>query len=192
MEVTVSQKTARQARAYKLTPEQLAFADLVALGWPEEDAWAVAIRTGVTWTKSALKDEINKLASADNTQRRIAEDQQMLRKSEIDKIKSKIEAESDEILERATNKELKLIELQTILEGLKPGSSEFNKINDQIFAITQMKKDEVKTDEKTVHYYLPVSYPTSCEDCLFSNCDKCKYKKAYNRAENENAPGLSI
>lgn len=179
MEAKVSAKTARQARAYKLKAEELAFADLVALGWPEEDAWAVAIRTGMTWVKAALKDEIQKLLTSDNVQQRISDDQQTLRKSEIDRIKNKIESESDEILERATNKELKLIELQTILEGLKPGSSEYNKINDQIFAITQMKKDEVKTDEKTIHYYLPEYYPTSCEDCLYSSCDKCKYKKAY-------------
>ena len=179
MKVDVSAKMNKVARSYKLTAEQIAFADLVSVGWSEDDAWAMAIRTGATWNKSALKDEITALATSDAVQQRISDNHKTLKKADIERIKSKIESESDAILERATNKELKLISLQTTLEDLKPGSAEYNKINDQIFAITQMKKDEVKTDEKTVHYYLPVSYPTDCSNCLYSRCDQCKYKKEY-------------
>lgn len=44
--IIVSTETTRTARKYKLKPEELAFADLVAAGWNENDAYAVAIRTG--------------------------------------------------------------------------------------------------------------------------------------------------
>lgn len=177
MAIEASTKTEKIARGYKLTAEQLAFADLLSLGWDAQDAWLVAMRVGATWKKTALKTEIQKLKGQDGVQQRIEENRDVLRKAQKEKLKKEFEDNSDEILERATNKEKKLIALQTVLETLQPGSSEYNKINDQIFAITQMKKDEVKTDEKTIHYYLPVHYPTSCEDCLYSRCDQCRFKK---------------
>ena len=64
-----------------------------------------------------------------------------------------------------------------ILKTLKPGSTEYNKVNDQIINISRMKQNEVKTDDKTIHYYLPVSYPTGCHDCLYSRCNECQYKR---------------
>ncbi len=175
MEVNVSAKTSKLARSFKLTPEQMAFADLVTQGWPEEDAWAMTIRTGATWNRAALKDEVAKLLATEAVQQRIAENKEVLRQSQIDKIHEGIRDHADELLEKATNKEKKLIELQQILENLKPGSTEYNKVNDQIINISRMKQNEVKTDDNTIHYYLPVNYPTGCDDCLFNK--KRKQKK---------------
>lgn len=178
MSIDVSSKLNKIARQFKLTPEQLAFADLVTQGWPEEDAWAITIRTGAsTWDRKAYKAEVAKLLASEAVQQRIADNKDVLQQSQIDKIQQDMQDNADELLELATNKEKKLIELQTILKSLKPGSSEYNKINDQIINISRMKQNEVKTDDKTVHYYLPVSYPTGCDDCLFSRCDQCKFKK---------------
>ena len=180
MAIDVSSKLNKIARGYKLTPEQLAFADLVTLGWPEEDAWAVSIRTGAaTWNRTAFKDEVAKLLATEAVQQRISENKEILRQSQIDRIQQDMKDNQDELLELATNKEKKLIELQSILKNLKPGSTEYNKVNDQIINISRMKQNEVKTDDKTIHYYLPVAYPTGCQDCLLSRCDTCKYKKAY-------------
>ncbi len=177
MDVTVSAKISKVARAAGLTPEQMAFADLITQGWPEEDAWAVAIRTGAVWNRTALKKEVAKLLASDAVQKRIASNKDVLRDSQVKKIQKDMKDNADELLELATNKEKKLIELQTILKGLKPGSTEYNKVNDQIINISRMKQNEVKTDDKTVHYYLPVSYPTGCQDCLYSRCDECHFKK---------------
>lgn len=177
MDIDVSSKLNKVARQYKLTPEQLAFADLVTQGWPEEDAWAVAIRKGATWNRTALKAEVAKLLASEPVQQRIAENKKVLQQTEIDKIQQEMKDNADELLEQATNKEKKLIELQTILQNLKPGSTEYNKVNDQIINISRMKQNEVKTDDKTIHYYLPVSYPKGCQDCLYSRCDQCKFKK---------------
>ncbi len=174
MEVNVSSKISKTARSYKLTPEQMAFADLVTQGWPEEDAWAMTIRTGATWNRAALKDEVARLLATDAIQQRIADNKETIRQSQIDKIQKDIQDNSDILLEKATNKEKKLIELQRILEDLKPGSTEYNKVNDQIINISRMKQNEVKTDDNTIHYYLPINYPTSCEDCLLNKKRKPK------------------
>lgn len=178
MDVTVSSKTNKLARSLGLTPEQMAFADLVTQGWPEEDAYAVAIRTGMqTWNRPAIKAEVAKILAMDAVQKRIATNKEVLRESQVKKIQKDMKDNADELLELATNKEKKLIELQTILKGLKPGSTEYNKVNDQIINISRMKQNEVKTDDKAIHYYLPVSYPTGCHDCLYSRCNECRYKR---------------
>lgn len=184
MAIDVSAKLNKIARGYKLTPEQLAFADLITQGWPEEDAWAVAIRTGATWNRAALKSEVAKLLASEAVQQRIAENKEVLRKAQVERIQQDMKDNADELLELATNKEKKLIELQTILKDLKPGSTEYNKVNDQIINISRMKQNEVKTDDKTIHYYLPVNYPTGCQDCLLSRCDQCTFKKQCNEKEN--------
>jgi hypothetical protein len=178
MAIDVSSKLNKIARNYKLTPEQLAFADLVTQGWPEEDAWAITIRTGAaTWNRTAYKAEVAKLLALDAVQQRIAENKKLLNQNQVERIQQDMKDHADELLELATNKEKKLIELQTILKDLKPGSTEYNKVNDQIINISRMKQNEVKTDDKTIHYYLPVSYPTGCQDCLYSRCDQCKFKR---------------
>ena len=188
MDVTVSAKTSKLARSLNLTPEKMAFADLVTQGWPEEDAYAVAIRTGMaTWNRAAIKDEVAKLLASEAVQQRIAANKQVLRESQVKRIQKDMKDNADELLELATNKEKKLIELQTILKDLKPGSTEYNKVNDQIINISRMKQNEVKTDDKTVHYYLPVSYPTGCQNCLYSRCNECKFKReCEERAQEEN------
>lgn len=180
MEVTVSAKTSKQARSLGLTPEKMAFADLITQGWPEEDAYAMTVRTGMaTWNRTAIKDEVAKLLASEPVQQRIAANKEVLRKNQVERIQKDMQENADELLELATNKEKKLIELQSLLKNLKPGSTEYNKINDQIINISRMKQNEVKTDDKTIHYYLPVSYPTGCQDCLYSRCKECKFKREY-------------
>lgn len=170
MEIDITSKTSRKARLLKLSAEQFAFADLVATGWPEEDAWAVTMRTGMTWNRKALKDEQDKLLATDGVKQRIAEVKNMLSQEQAERLQAKMNEAPKQILERATNKEKKLIELQTLLEngGLQPGSSEYNKINDQIIQVSQMKKDEIKTVDTTILHFLPVHYPLSCKDCLLN------------------------
>jgi len=178
MDVTVSSKTSKLARSLGLKPEQLAFADLITQGWPDEDAYAMTIRTGSqTWNRTAIKAEVARILAMEAVQKRIADNKDVLRESQVKKIQKDMKDNADDLLELATNKEKKLIELQTILKTLKPGSTEYNKVNDQIINISRMKQNEVKTDDKTVHYYLPVSYPTGCQDCLYSRCDECRFKR---------------
>ena len=36
------------------------------------------------------------------------------------------------------------------------------------YMANKIKQDEIDTDNNTVMYYLPVSYPTRCSDCLLN------------------------
>lgn len=183
MEAEVSIKTQKKARSLRLTPEQLAFADLVAVGWPPEDAWAVAMRIGATWEKRALKEEREGLLQKEGVVARIDEVKSELSKKQAEEIKEIVKTDRKGILERATDKTHKIIELQALIEGgkLRPGSIEYNKINDQIIQITQMKKEDLRTEDNTKHFFLPVNYPTKCEDCLiYLNNKGYRKKKANN------------
>lgn len=180
MDLDITSKTQKTARQFRLNAEQLAFADLMAIGWPIEDAWAVAIRKGATWNRKAQQEAQEALFKSEGVQQRIDEVKSVLAQKQTERIREKMSEDKKGLLERATNKEKKLIELQTLIEegGLKPGSTEYNKINDQIIQISQMKKDDIKTEDNTKHYYLPANYPTSCEDCIFhlNGLDR-KFKK---------------
>ena len=168
MDLDITSKTQKTARQFHINAEQLAFADLVAVGWPIEDAWAVAIRKGATWNRKAQQEAQETLLKNEDVQQRIDDVQSVLAQKQTDRIREKMSEDKKGLLERATNKEQKLIELQTLIEngGLKPGSTEYNKINDQIIQVSQMKKDDIKTEDNTKHFFLPVNYPTSCENCI--------------------------
>ena len=178
MDISVTTNTAKLARQYKLEPKELAFADLVACGWPPEDAWNAAIREGISWTKTARKQAIKELAASQGVQERIAAVKAVLRKDMIEKVRTEAEGKRQDLVSEAMSKEQMLYDLQLALKGKDPGSSEWLKIKQLIVDVTRMKQEEIKDDEKTIHHYLPVDYPVSCEFCLRSRCDECRYKKA--------------
>lgn len=179
MDIVVSQKASREAKACKLKPEQMAFADLVAVGWAPEDAWAAAIRMGVTWPKRQLKEETEQLYRSPAVQERIASTQNVLTTRQKESVAKATKSERAMVIDRATSKENMLFNLQTALDNMTVGSSEWIKTSQLIVDVTRMKQDEVQKDDNTIHYHLPVQYPTGCQNCLYSRCDSCKYKKAY-------------
>ena len=178
MDVEVTQKTAKLAKRYKLSPEQMAFADLIAVGWEPEDAWAMAIRKGVTWSRKALKEEISQLSLNPAIRQRIDDTQAVLKKNQIEAVKNTSSKEQQMLIDSAMSKEQMLYDLQSALKGKDAGSSEWLKIKQLIVDVTRMKQDEIKDENVTIHHYLPVDYPVSCEFCLRSRCDECRYKKA--------------
>ena len=177
MDIEVTSKTSKTARQYKLSPEELAFADLLAVGWEPEDAWTVAIRKGVTWTKKARKDAIGQLAVEPAVKERITDVQAVLRKSQIEAVKKTTNNERQDLISSAMSKEQMLLDLQEAIMMLPTGSKEWIDLKKLVVDVTRMKQDEIKEEDNTVHYYLPVDYPESCEYCLRSKCDQCRYKK---------------
>lgn len=180
MDIAVSAKASKLARQYGLRPQELAFADLVAVGWEPEDAWATAVREGVTWTKTARKKSIAELAAKETVQERIESVRAVLRKNQIEAVKSVSAKDKKTVVSEALSKENMLYDLQMALENLAIGSKEWLDTKKMIIDVTRMKQDEVKDDNQTIHHFLPVRYPTGCSDCLFQRCNTCKYKKAYN------------
>ena len=189
MDIEVTTTTARNAKQAKLNPDEMAFADLLACGWPVDDAWAVAMRKGVSWTKQARKQAAKELADKQAVKERIEKTKSVLRSNQVENVKKAANSERQDLVSQAMSKEQMLFDLQSSLAGKDPGSSEWIKIKQLIVDVTRMKQDEVKDENTTIHHYLPVDYPNSCEFCLRSRCNECKYKKAYN-GETENPPTL--
>lgn len=181
MEFSLSQKTEKQCKTLKLTAEQMVFADLVAVGWEPNDAYILAFRKGATWLKKALKEAVEKLIAAEPVANRIASTKRVLTERQKDAIKNTSKKERDGVVETAMSKEQMLYDLQNTKAGMAPGSKEWIDINKLIVDVTRMKQDEVISDESTKHYFLPVRYPTGCQDCLFQRCDSCKYKIAFEK-----------
>ena len=117
MDLDITSKTQKTARQFHINAEQLAFADLVAVGWPIEDAWAVAIRKGATWNRKAQQEAQETLLKNEGVQQRIDDVQSVLAQKQTDRIREKMSEDKKGLLERATNKEQKLIELQTLIEN---------------------------------------------------------------------------
>lgn len=181
MDIDVSVNIRKQAKSYKLKPEILACADLIACGWSIADAWAAAVRKGATWTKKALQEEWDRLQDNENFQARIADTKEQMKQRQVERIQQQIAEETDkdeeELFEKATNKRTMIIDLQRTLERLTPGSADWLKTKQLIVDVTRMKQEETKKEDDTRHYYLPVNYPTSCQNCLLNPALKKKVSK---------------
>ena len=179
MDFVLSQKTEKICKSLKINCEQLAFCDLVATGWEPTDAYIIAFRKGATWLKKALKDEVEKLLMQQPIKDRIAETKRVLSERQKEAIKQINRKERNTAVDTAMSKEQMLYDLQVAKTTLVAGTKEWIDINKLIVDVTRMKQDEVVNEESTIHHYLPVHYPTGCQDCLYQRCDSCKYKKFY-------------
>ena len=183
MSLELSTKTKKIARTAQLSCEELAYADLVATGWDATDAYLVAFRKGSTWVKKALADEVERLLNNQNVKSRIDETRRVLSERQKEAIKQTNKKERNAVVDTAMSKEQMLYDLQTAVATMAPGSKEWLDTKKLIVDVTRMKQDEVAKDDSTIHYFLPVQYPTGCQDCVFSRCDSCRYKKACEEGE---------
>lgn len=135
---------AKEARKFCVDVQQLAFADLVAAGWSEQDAFLAAFNA-ILWDASLVKRKIKSVSALDGVKKRIRFTQGKLSST----------AFSGKIDLSKASKEQILRELLEAKEGLEPGTKEWLDINKQIIEVNQLKKDEVKTEDTTVHIYLP-------------------------------------
>lgn len=159
----------KAAKSYGMkAPEYLIYADLRAAGWSQRDAWMVAFQgKGITWNKAELEREMNKLESLGSVQKRIAEQQGK---------KSSSDGLSPEELAKATSKEQILTDLVLARRRVKEGSKEWGDYTKMIGDFTKIKQDELQTEDTTVHFYVPVNYPTSCQNCLLFKNGKADFQ----------------
>lgn len=137
----------------------LIYADLRAAGWGKGDAWSVAFQgQGLNWAKAELIREIEKLEALDSVQTRIAD------------VQGSSTPKNDEItaeeLAKDTSKEAILRKLVAAEKKAKKGSPEWIKIVALEADYNKIKQDEIDVENNTVHFHLPVNYPTSCKNCL--------------------------
>lgn len=152
---SISAATIKKAKSYKMSSvEYLIYSDLRAAGWPMRDAWAVAFQgQGLTWSKAELEREMNKLESLGSVQTRIAELQGTKEANSTPML-------TPEQLAKATSKEEILKDLVIVKSQYKPGSKEWTEAVKMIADYNKIKQDELETTDNTIHFFLPVRYPT--------------------------------
>nr|DAV38599.1 MAG TPA: hypothetical protein [Caudoviricetes sp.] len=167
-----SRKLQSESRKAKLTPVERAMADLMCLGWSASDAF---IATGQL--KPALNDEYNKTQIE-----KVISDDPFIKYMEQKQrsIKRGILKQYTEEPEESEKEDITLLSKEEILqEALR--SAYALPINDpkrveilmKYADLQQMKKDEVKEEDTTVHYYLPLT----CNNCELYIKHKKQLKK---------------
>lgn len=161
-EIIFTQTFQRKAAGYGLKDARyLCYAAMRAAGIGINDAWNLTFQNaGLTWDKNRLKAEQQKLENLEGVQQFISE----LKKERENK--SQIEEISADDLAKATSKEKILSDLLKARNLTKPSSKEWIDITSKIADYARIKQDEIKEEDTTIHYYLPVNYPKTCKDCL--------------------------
>lgn len=170
---TLSVNFLKQAKQLKMaSPEYKIYADLRAAGNAMRDSWAIAFQGyGFNWPKETLEREMNKLESLESVQKRIAEVQGKKVKNENS------EELTAEELAKATSKEQILKDLVLAQRKAKYGSPEWLKIVASIADYNKIKQDEIDTENNVVHYYIPLSMPRCCEDCIIFKNGQADFQK---------------
>ena len=170
MDFILSTQAYRKKNTYGMKQvEEYIYASLRATGWSISDAWNIAFQNkGANWTKANLKAEQSKFEGLESVQKCIKD---MTHEPEKEKI-------TPEELAKATSKEQLLADLVLAKRKMKEGTKEWTEMTKMIADITQAKKDELQVEDTTIHYYLPVNYPTSCSNCLLLKNGKADFQKA--------------
>ena len=167
---TLSVDIYKKVKALKMKdPRYYIYASLRGSGMSARDSWAVAFQgEGFNWPKDTLEREMNKLESLESVQTRIAEVQGKKAKNEsADEL-------SPEELAKATSKERILTDLVIARRRMKEGTKEWTEQTRLIAEYARIKQDELQTEDSTVHFYLPINYPTGKNDCLLFKNGLCK------------------
>lgn len=170
---TLSVDTYKKAKALKMKdPRYYIYASLRGSGMPIRDSWAIAFQgEGLNWPKGELEREMNILESQESVQNRIAEVQGKKAKNE-----NSDELTQEELI-KATSKEEILRNLVIAQRKQKFGSPEWQKTTAMIADYSKIKQDEIDTENNVVHYYIPLSMPRCCEDCIIFKNGQATFQK---------------
>lgn len=170
---TLSVDTYKKAKSLGMKdPRYYIYASLRGSGMPMRDCWAISFQgEGFNWTKDVLEREMNKLESLESVQKRIAEVQGKKAKNENS------EELTQEELIKATSKEEILRNLVIAQRKQKFGSPEWQKTTAMIADYSKIKQDEIDTENNVVHYYIPLSMPRCCEDCIIFKNGQATFQK---------------
>lgn len=170
---TLSVDTYKKAKALKMKdPRYYIYASLRGSGMPMRDCWAISFQgEGFNWPKDVLEREMNKLESLESVQTRIAEVQGKKEKNE-----NSYELTQEELI-KATSKEEILRNLVIAQRKQKFGSPEWQKTTAMIADYSKIKQDEIDTENNVIHYYIPLSMPRCCEDCIIFKNGQADFQK---------------
>ena len=170
---TLSVDIYKKVKALKMKdPRYYIYASLRGSGMSVRDSWAVAFQgEGFNWPKDTLEREMNKLESLESVQTRIAEVQGKKAKNE-----NSDELTQEELI-KATSKEEILRNLVIAQRKQKFGSPEWQKTTAMIADYSKIKQDEIDTENNVIHYYIHLSMPRCCEDCIIFKNGQATFQK---------------
>ena len=170
---TLSVDTYKKAKALGMKDSRYyIYASLRGSGMSARDSWAIAFQgEGFNWPKDTLEREMNILESQESVQKRIAEVQGKKAKNENS------EELTAEELAKATSKEQILKDLVLAQRKAKYGSPEWLKIVVSIADYNKIKQEEIDTESSVIHYYLPLSLPRTCSECILFKNGQADFQK---------------
>lgn len=169
----ISRKFKTECAKLKLDPQVRAMAELMIQGWSPQDAFIT-----LGFNKPHLSDEYNRkqLESYIHDEEfvRYIETRQKAIKRGILRQSVKDDEQEDDIKIDLLDKESVLKEM--IKSAMSLPVNDINRINilQKYSELQQMKKDEVKEEDTTVHFYLPLS----CNNCSLYLAQKNKMDKS--------------
>ncbi len=168
--IEYSRKLNTEAKKAKISIVEKAMADLMALGWKETDAYIV---TGQL--KPVLSDQYNN----DQLMKTVT-DTAFAKYLKLRSAAVKRGTETETASEGESPEETRLLTKEDVLQQMLKTAFALPKTDPkrvEILAkyadLQQMKKDEVQEEDRTVHYYLPLS----CRNCELYQ----KHKRKQNR-----------
>ena len=155
----ISNKLKREAKQAKLEWDVYVMANLVAMGFSQKDAYASVINKNSTASESydimmmkRITEDVNFVSYVERRKKQL---DRKARESEEEKLQQDMEEGS------LMDKETVAWELMKLSKSTSLTPKERGEILMKYADLLQMKKDEVKEEEKLIHFYLPLS------------CDRC-------------------
>lgn len=166
MDYTKSFKT--ECRRAAIDVKEKIMADLMLMGWRDTNAYVAAYGYNINYTDEYNRQQIEQIVSSPQFTKYMERTRRKARRQA-----ENVEEEEEEDFDiNSVSKEETLKDLYMAKKKATRGSKEWLDINKQIIEVTQMKKDEVKDEDNTVHYYLPLS----CYHCSLYLQNKKKQK----------------
>ena len=153
MDYTKSFRT--ECRKSALDIEERIMADLMAIGWNAQNAYVAAYGFGPNYSNDYHKTQIEKITSRVEFSRYLERTRKRYVKN------SDKESDEEDFDISCVSKEQLLKDLYIARNKVSRGSREWIDMTKQIADITQAKKDEIKEEDTTIHFYLPLT----CHHC---------------------------
>lgn len=166
-QISFSRGLSGECKRSRISFKEKAFADLIAMGWKDKDAYLISGLYNPVYSSKVNEKEMNKLLMEE--ERFMTYLTSISRK--IQRMQKAVEKEADFPVDKVSDEDIaselskenqlrKLIAARKKYDG-KEGCKEWIDLTKMIADITQIKKDEIKEEDNTVHFYLPLS----CNNC---------------------------
>ena len=166
-------KLANEIKRIHLTVREKAFADLLAMGWKDKDAWQVLglydanLLEAENWKRMKKLMQDNSFFLRYQPTPAVLQDPNALIKATKKKEKKKENNDEDDISDEDMSELLsKDRQLKDLLKKLKKGNLDDNteiKVRQMIADLTNAKKEKTQAEVELVHYFLPAQ--SKCRTC---------------------------